>query len=350
MSILADHYDVVIGVDTHKHTHTAVAIDAATAVQQQSWTVSAAPAGYADVLGSVSCLGSTRRCWAIEGCGSWGKGLARWLATHGEHVIEVERPKRPARHNGAKSDAIDALRAAREALASPHHAGPRCGARRDALAALVSARRSALAGATDAERQLLGFVTTAPESLSGKLRQRSTRPIVNECCSWRPAARVDADVAATAAAMKAVADRARALRGEAARHEELIRRDITLWRPDLLEIAGVGPITAAVALCAWSHHGRLRSESAFAMLAGTAPIPASSGQTNRHRLNRGGDRQLNWAIHMICVGRIARDRRTQAYLARRRAEGKTTKEIQRCLKRYIARELYRALESGLDTP
>ena len=111
MSILADQYDVVIGVDTHKHTHTAVAIDAATAVEQQSWTVSATPAGYADLLGSVSCLGSMRRCWAIEGCGSWGKGLARWLATHGEHVIEVERPKRPARHNGAKSDAIDALRA-----------------------------------------------------------------------------------------------------------------------------------------------------------------------------------------------------------------------------------------------
>ena len=350
MSILADHYDIVIGVDTHKHTHTAVAIDAATAVEQQSWTVSAAPAGYADLLESVSGLGSTRRCWAIEGCGSWGKGLARWLATHGEHVIEVERPKRPARHNGAKSDAIDALRAAREALASRHHAGPRCGAGRDALAALVSARRSALAGATDAERQLLGFATTAPESLAIKLRHRSTTRIVNECCSWRPAAHVDADLADTAGAMKAVANRARALRAEAARHEALIRRHINVWRPDLLKIAGVGPITAAVALCAWSHHGRVRSESAFAMLAGTAPIPASTGQTNRHRLNRGGDRQLNWAIHMICVGRIARDKRTQAYITRRRAEGRTTKEIQRCIKRYIARELYRALEHGIDTP
>ena len=150
--------------------------------------------------------------------------------------------------------------------------------------------------------------------------------------------------------MKAVANRPRALRAEAARHEALIRRHVNVWRSDLLEIAGVGPITAAVALCAWSHHGRLRSESAFAMLAGTAPIPASTGQTNRHRLNRGGDRQLNWAIHMICVGRIARDKRTQAYITRRHAEGKTTKEIQRCIKRYIARELYRALEHGVDTP
>ena len=154
---------------------------------------------------------------------------------------------------------------------------------------------------------------------------------------------MDSDGAATAGAMRSVADRARSLRDEANHHEELIRRHVIAWRPELLEITGVGAITAAVALCAWSHHGRGRSEAAFAMLAGTAHIPACFGQTVRHRSNRGGDRQLNWMIHMICVGRTAPDPRARAYVVRRRGEGKTTTEIQLCVKRYIARELDRAL-------
>jgi transposase len=117
------------------------------------------------------------------------------------------------------------------------------------------------------------------------------------------------------------------------------------WRPDLLQLTGVGPIVAATVLTAWSHPGRCRDDAAFAMLAGVAPIPASSGKTVRHRLNRSGDRQLNRALHTVVLTRLQRDERTRAYAGRRRAQGKTDREIKRCLKRYIARELYRRLET-----
>lgn len=145
--------------------------------------------------------------------------------------------------------------------------------------------------------------------------------------------------------LRALARRARVLSAEAGEHEKAIVRIVRSWRPDLLAQLGVGPIVAATVLCAWSHPGRIHSEAAFAMLAGVAPIPATSGQiTTRHRLNRHGDRQLNRALNTITLCRIRYDTATKAYVARRTAEGKTRREIKRCLKRYIARDLYRLLE------
>jgi transposase len=144
---------------------------------------------------------------------------------------------------------------------------------------------------------------------------------------------------------RALARRIRALDREAAEHERAITRIVKAWRPELLEQHGVGPIVAATVLCAWSHRGRVRSDAAFAMLAGVAPVPASSGQTVRYRLNRSGDRQLNRALHTVALIRLVHDPATKAYAARRRAEGKTSREIRRCLKRYIARQLYRLLET-----
>ena len=140
------------------------------------------------------------------------------------------------------------------------------------------------------------------------------------------------------------------MQAEAADHERAILAIIRSWRPDLLDQLGVGPIVAATVLCAWSHPGRCRNDAAFANLAGVAPIPASSGQTTRHRLNRCGDRQLNRALHIIVLHRLRYDPATRAYAERRRAEGKTDREIKRCLKRYIARQLYRQLEQPLDDP
>jgi transposase len=145
--------------------------------------------------------------------------------------------------------------------------------------------------------------------------------------------------------MRALARRIRALETEAADHERAIREIVRSWRPDLLEVSGVGPIVAAVVLTAWSHPGRCRSDAAFAMLAGTAPIPASSGKTVRYRLNRCGNRQLNRALHTIALSRLRYDPDTRAYAEGRRTEGKTDREIKRCLKRYIARQLYRQLEA-----
>jgi len=161
----------------------------------------------------------------------------------------------------------------------------------------------------------------------------------------RPASSGDVEVTAALAVLRDLARRIRFLEAEALGHEQAIRAIVRAWRPDLLNLTGVGPIVAATVLTAWSHPGRCRDDAAFAMLAGVAPIPASSGKTVRYRLNRSGDRQLNRALHTVTLCRLQRDPRTHAYADRRRAEGKTDREIKRCLKRYIARELYRRLES-----
>jgi transposase len=164
---------------------------------------------------------------------------------------------------------------------------------------------------------------------------------------WRPTG--DASITGTAEAMRGLARRIRDLRAEAEAHQGRIEELVKAWRPDLLELVGVGPIVAATALVVRSHHGRVHSDGAFAMLAGAAPLPASSVMTTRHRLNRRGDRHLNSALHIVAIQRQRHDPATKAYFERRRAEGKTDREIRRCLKRYIARELYRTLESGLDS-
>ena len=292
-------------------------------------------------------LGVTR-CWAIEGCGSWGRGLVRWLQERHEHVVEVDRPKRPARRMGHKDDGIDALRAARETLTSRRAANPRAHGQRDAVAAVQMARRSAIASATDAERQLLGLAVTAPEQLASKLRDRPTAHVVKTCARWRPDTITDPWTRSIAATMRRIAHRIIALREEADEHEATVKALVQAWRPDLLEQPGVGPIVASVVLSAWSHPGRIHSEGAFAMIAGCAPIPASSGQTTRHRLNRQGDRQLNWAIHVVYLQRMRRHEATKTYINRRRAEGKTSREIRRCVKRYIARELFQFPQRPLD--
>jgi transposase len=161
----------------------------------------------------------------------------------------------------------------------------------------------------------------------------------------------DIEIVTALTVLRDLARRIRFLEAEAAGHESEIRTIVRSWRPDLLELTGVGPIVAATVLTAWSHSGRCRDDAAFAMLAGVAPIPASSGKTVRYRLNRSGDRQLNRALHTVTLTRLQRDERTRAYADRRRTEGRTDREIKRCLKRYIARELYRRLEnppSALD--
>lgn len=346
MSILADSVDVVIGVDPHKHTHTAAVIAADTGKHHGSRTAGADPTGFAELLAfATSHEGS--RCWVIEGCGSWGRGLATWLQANGEDVREIDSPRRPARRMGKKTDDLDALRVAREALSREDLATPRDSGDRDAIAALLVARRSAVEMTGDTERQLLSLAATCPEALAERLRGKTTAQIVAICARWRPTG--EPSIAGTAEAMRGLARRIRDLRAEAEAHQALIEQLVKAWRPDLLELVGVGPIVAATALVVWSHQGRVHSDGAFAMLAGAAPLPASSGMTTRHRLNRRGDRHLNCALHIVAIQRQRHDPATKAYFERRRSEGKTDREIRRCLKRYIARELYRTLESGLDS-
>ena len=348
MSMLAELVEVVIGVDTHKDTHTAAVLDAGTGGVLARVTVAADPDGYAQLC-ELAEAHSGLRAWAVEGTGGYGAGLAHHLAGAGELVIELDRPKRPTRKAGAKSDPIDAERAARDALARAQLAQPKTGTERAALQMRVTARRAAVEAAADAQRQLHAMVITAPEAVRARFRGQSTRTMLATALRLRPATGGDIQTVTALTVLRELARRVRFLETEAADHERAIRAIVRSWRPDLLQLLGVGPIVAATVLTAWSHPGRCRSDAAFAMLAGAAPIPASSGKTVRYRLNRSGDRQLNRALHTVTLSRLQRDPRTRAYADRRRAHGKTDREIKRCLKRYIARELYRRLEATPST-
>jgi transposase len=345
MSMLAELVEVVIGVDTHSQSHTAAVLDARTGAVLAHATITADPDGYAELV-ALAEEHSGLRAWAMEGTGGYGAGLARHLADRGELVVELDRPKRPARRAGAKSDPIDAERAARDALARTQLAQPKTGAERAALQMRLTARRAAVEAAGAAQRQLLAMVITAPEVVRARFRGQTTRAMITTAVALRPgASRGDVEILTALTVLHDLARRIRFLEAEALTHEQAIRAIVRSWRPDLLELTGVGPIVAATVLTAWSHPGRCRDDAAFAMLAGTAPIPASSGKTVRYRLNRSGDRQLNRALHTVTLCRLQRDERTRAYADRRRAEGKTDREIKRCLKRYITRELYRRLET-----
>lgn len=345
MAILAEVVDIVIGVDTHKHTHTAAVIDSSTGAVLDELTVDTDQDGYAALV-AMADRHSGLRAWSIEGTGGYGAGLNRFLATRDELVVELDRPSRPARRNGAKSDPLDAVRAGREALAREHLAAPRAAGERAALAVRLAARRSAVDASTVAQRQLLALIIAAPETIRARFRGSSTTAAIGTATRLRVSSSWDLETRTYAQALRDLARRARAMHTEATTHEKAILAIVRSWRPDLLDQQGVGPIVAAVVLCAWSHPGRCRSDAAFAMLGGVAPIPASSGQTTRHRLNRSGDRQLNRALHTIVLSRLRYDPDTRAYAERRRTEGKTDREIKRCLKRYIARQLYRQLEAG----
>ncbi len=346
MDSLSQIVDVVIGVDTHVATHSAAALDARTGGVLAEVTVEATPDGY-EALVEFADEQSGLRAWAIEGTGGHGAGLARRLARGGELVVELDRPERARRRNGAKSDPLDAIRAAREALSRTKLGTPRTTGERQALSVLLAARRSAVDAARIAQQQVFSLVIAAPEQLRSKFRGESTRAMARSASRLRLQAQWDLETRTTACVLRDLARRALELSAEADRREKEILTIVRAWHPELLERKGVGPIVAATVLCAWSHPGRIRSEAAFAMLGGAAPIPANSGQVTTHyRLNRHGDRQLNRAFHTIVLSRIRWDQDTQAYVKRRTAQGKTPREIKRCLKRYVARELFRLLQHG----
>jgi transposase len=279
----------------------------------------------------------------VEGTSSYGAGLTAFLLEHGERVVEVCRPKRPPRRGARKSDALDAVRAAREILSSDHLIEPRKRGHREALRVLMSTRAGAVAARTAAINHLKALIVSAPEELRAELRGRTSDAQITYCVKLRDRPTQDLEHRTTIRAMRFTAHRIQALKTEANELERDIARLVNQTQPELAQLPGVGPISAAQVLISWSHPGRFRSEAAFASLAGAAPIPASSGLTNRHRLNR-GDRQLNRALHTIVLTRSRTDPATRAYVSRRLAEGKTLREIKRCLKRIIARQLFRLLQ------
>ena len=343
---LGDLVSHVVGVDTHKDTHTAAVLDAVTGGVLTSETARAERGGYdalVEMADSVCVAGN--RAWAIEGTGSYGAGFADHLTRRGEWVIEIDRPTRAARRDGAKSDDLDAVRAGREALSRTRWTTPRARGEREAMRVLVTTRESAVRDRTRATNSLKAMIVSAPEDLRDRLRGLDGTELVDRCARLRDLPDRSADHRYTTLALRRLARRIGRLNDEIADHDADLTELTARHCPQLLAEFGVGPVSAAWIYIAWSHPGRCRNEAAFANLAGTAPIEASSGQTVRHRLNRSGDRQLNRALHIVVLARARQDPRTQAYIQDRLAHGKTRREARRCLKRYIARHFYRLLEN-----
>jgi transposase len=332
-------WTVAVGVDTHKDLHVAVAFDPL-GVELGSRTVAATEVGYRDLLGWASELGVP--AFAIEGCGSYGAGLARFLQPAGVAVWECERPRRRDRRRG-KSDLIDAAVAGRRLLAGEGLSVPRGAGRREELRLLLLERRGAVRARTAALNQLSALLVTVPAHLRARLEPLSGERLA------RAAARQRSRADVTTSVLRRLGRRVQHLSDEIGELECALTALVCELAPDLLSEPGVGPVCAAQLLVSTGDPKRMASEASFAALAGTSPVEASSGKQQRHRLNRGGDRQLNWALHVIALARIRHHVETAAYYQRLLATGKTSREARRCVKRALARHFYQQLRQ-LPTP
>ena len=332
------------GVDTHRDLHVAAALDQIGGLLGTA-TFATTPAGYRALLAWLVGFGPVAAV-GVEGTGSYGAALARHLSVNEVMVVEVGRPNRQVRRRYGKTDVVDAIAAAcavqsGEATATPKsHDGPV-----EALRALKMVQRSANKARTQALNQLHALVLTAPEELRGKLRGLNTRALITTCAGFRVRSDDDSLPAMLRLSMRELAQRIQLLQAQKKTVTTRMRTITTDLAPELVAKPGVGPDTATTLLItAGDNPDRLRHEKSFAALVGASPIPVNSGQIqDRFRLNRGGDRQANAALWRIAIVRMSSDQATRDYVARRQAEGKTKSEAIRCLKRYIAREVYNAL-------
>jgi len=340
------------GVDTHKDTHTAAVLDTAGRVLGSEQFVTTA-AGYRSLLAWLQGHGRLLRV-GVEGTGVYGAGLTEHLQQQRVELVEVDRPDRKTRRFQGKSDPIDAVAAARAALAQVHTGIPKeRGGPVDGLRALRVARRDAVDARAQVIKRIKALVVTAPEQLRAQLSSLTDRALITTCAGLRPAVGDPLDVGvadptiATKVALKSLGRRHQQLSEDIAELDALLTPLIAALAPDLIAKNGVGTdVAGQLLVTVGDNPGRLRNDSAFAALTGTSPIPASSGKTNgRHRLNRGGDRQANCALYRVTICRMRWDPRTRAYVQRRTKEGRSKTEIIRCLKRYIARELFTDLRA-----
>jgi transposase len=334
------------GVDTHADTHTAAVVDSAGRLLAHR-QFQATPGGYAELVDWLTSHGQVQTV-GIEGTGVYGAGLARHLTAVGMRLVEVDRPDRKTRRFAGKSDPIDAEAAARAALTGRQTGVPKTRTGPvEAVRALRVARRSAISARSEAQTQLKALIITAPEPLRAQLRGLGLRRLLATCAALRPdCSRIAEPEQATKTALRTLARRHAQLTTEIEDLDALLAPLVGAVNPVLAAANGVGTdVAGQLLVTAGDNPDRLRSEPAFAALCGVSPIPASSGRTHRHRLNRGGDRQANAAIYRVALCRMRWDPRTQAYVQRRTAEGLSKKDIIRCLKRLIARELYYLLIS-----
>lgn len=354
-TIVAHQYSFVIGVDSHAKTHT-YAVLAANGEHLETAAFPNTRASRARAIAWAGRLtgGDLGALWVVEGIGSYGAQLARQVALAGYRVVEAA-PMRAGRRGIGKSDPIDARRIAAAVLplGEEQLRTPRMDEGNRAAAQILLTARDELTGErTRAVNALTALVRIADLGVDARHPLGASK--IGEISRWRP--REEDLVAAATARTEAVrlAKRIHALDAELTANMKRVAELVDASpAATLVEETGIGPVTAAAVLVAWSHPGRVRNEAAFAALAGVNPIPASSGNTTRHRLNRGGDRRLNRALNVIAMVRMVHHPQTRAYVHKRRAEGKTDREIRRCVKRYLARRLYRQLNAsatrlGLD--
>lgn len=347
MPTVADSVDAVVGGDTHVDTTSLCVVSPVGAVLAEM-TIDNDEDGYARVVTWILKSVPTQRFLVgLEGTRSYGAGLCRALQAVGIRVVEVERPSRGERGRRGKSDPGDAVLAARKVLAMPVDRAPepRTGdGVREALRLLVVDREQMTRQRTQLHNQLLAELLTGTAEHQALRRKGLSKTDLEKLAKARCPGGRPIDEQARLVVLRRKA-------GEIVRLDQQIRDNgknlktiIAETAPQLLERVGVGPVVAAQLIASYSHHGRCRDEAAFAALAGASPVPASSGRIVRHRLNRGGDRQLNRVLHTISVTRAQHDPRTQAYV-RRRSGDLTSKEIRRMLKRYIAREMFKILRT-----
>ena len=341
--------DVCGGVDTHRDVHMAVVVDSTGRVLGTA-PFRADTAGYQQLGDWLGSHGRVVRV-GIEGTGSYGAGLARYLTEAGVEVTEVNRPNRQLRRRLGKTDATDAQGAARAVLNGQATAVPKSGnGRVEAIRMLSVARRSAVKARTQAINQLHALVVTAPDQVKHQLGGLSPKARVKACAGFRPG---DGDTTIRYAkqVLRLLARRYEALTAEIEELTTQINHLCAQVNPALLAASGVGADTAAALLvAAGDNPERMRTEASFAALCGASPVQASSGRTIRHRLNRGGNRQANNALWRIAITRMRYDQTTIAYTQKRQTEGKNRREIIRCLKRHIAREIYHLLTNPHQTP
>jgi transposase len=339
MTIVEDACVITGGVDTHADTHVAAALDplgALLGVREFPATAD----GYADLLDWLAGFGTVALV-GVEGTGSYGAGLARHLAAAGIRVVEVDREDRQDRRRAGKSDPLDAVSAARAALSGRASGAPkgRDGAV-EAIRALMVAKRSARAERTQAINQARALILTGPDELRARFAGKRAGGLAEAVAALRPRPGDAADYSLRVA-LRELGRRVEFLDAQIGRLDDLIIPLVTARAPGLLSLYGVGPDTAALLLiAAGDRPERLRSEAAWAHMCAVAPVPASSGKTRRHRLSRGGNREASHALWRIVITRMSAHPATRAYLERRTKEGLSKKEIIRCLKRYVAREVY----------
>lgn len=349
MSIVAHSHPFVVGVDTHARNHVYAIITATTGevVDTREFPTTSAGINRAIAWVARRTEADLDTLWVIEGAGTYGALLAGAITSDGYPVVEAARMDARNRRGVGKSDTLDAQRIAKAVLSlKPEELRrPRLNEGvRQALGVLATARDAMTTERTRAVNALTALLRAS--DLGMDARRALSGVQIAEVSRWRAREEELALSIARSEAIrlaKRITELDADLKSNSSRITDLV--EISEAAP-LLKEKSFGPVTAAICLAAWSHRGRIRSEAAYASLAGVNPIPASSGNTVRHRLNRGGDRRLNSALHMVAINRMTHHPETREYVQKRQAEGRTTKEIRRCIKRYLARRVFRILNSA----